>query len=100
MQRITFNHAAFMHCCAVQGLGYLAVLVSLWTTHVQSCREAGIYPFLQASKSLLVTVLASAWALRLAGFLALRALKFGHDTRMDDFFPQSADERWLTGPSL
>ena len=81
--------------------GTSAFLASAWATHAAASKAAG-RPALGAGapgRSLALTLLTTAWGVRLSAYLFGRVVRVGKDDRLSQFFPESRKEPWLTGPS-
>lgn len=101
------NGAGFLVTAATQShkvtdlAGTSAFIASAWATHGAAARAAG-RPVLgrgAPGRSLALTLLTTAWGVRLSAYLFGRVLKTGHDPRLAQFFPAGEEEPWLTGPS-
>jgi steroid 5-alpha reductase family enzyme len=101
------NGAGFLVTAATQShkvtdlAGTSAFIASAWATHAAAARSAG-RPVLgrgAPGRSLALTLLTTAWGVRLSSYLFGRVLKTGTDARLERFFPADEEEPWLTGPS-
>ena len=81
--------------------GTSAFIASAWATHAAACKAAGrpVAGRGAPGRSLALTLLTTAWGVRLSAYLFGRVLKTGKDERLSKFFPAGPDERWLTGES-
>jgi steroid 5-alpha reductase family enzyme len=101
------NGAGFLVTAATQShkvtdlCGTSAFIASAWATHTAAARAAG-RPALgrgAPGRSLALTLLTTAWGVRLSSYLFGRVVRLGKDERLSKFFPADKDEPWLTGPS-
>jgi steroid 5-alpha reductase family enzyme len=101
------NGAGFLVTAATQShkvtdlCGTSAFIASGWATHAAAARAAG-RPILgrgAPGRSLALTILTTAWGVRLSAYLFGRVVRLGKDDRLSSFFPASPDEAWLTGPA-
>lgn len=101
------NGAGFLVTAATQShkvtdlCGTSAFIASAWATHAAACKAAGrpIAGRGAPGRSLALTLLTTAWGVRLSAYLFGRVVRLGKDERLSRFFPADRGEPWLTGPS-